>query len=75
VLVYIDANFVGWDLPAACANAKHDFRCRGDLEKAAIVGATIWEEWYVRLASLLMKGELRAFKTEQLADAWVWLKS
>jgi hypothetical protein len=74
-LVYMDANFVGWDLPAAWANTKLDIRFHGDLEKVAIVGAPIWEEWCVRLASLLMKGELRTFKTEQLADAWVWLKS
>jgi hypothetical protein len=32
-------------------------------------GASAWEEWCVRVASLVMKGELQTFKAEQLEDA------
>ena len=74
-LFYMDRDFKGWDLPAAWANTKLDFRFRGNFEKVAIVGAPAWEEWCVRMASLLMKGELRTFKGDQIEDAWTWVRS
>jgi SpoIIAA-like len=75
VLFYMDQDFRGWELPAAWANTKLDFRFRGKLEKVAVVGAPEWEEWCARVASLVMKGELRTFRAEQLADAWEWVRS
>jgi hypothetical protein len=72
---YTDRDFKGWDMSAAWANTKLDFRHRGNFEKIAIVGAPAWEEWCVRVASLVMKGELRTFRAEQLADAWEWVRS
>jgi SpoIIAA-like len=74
-LFYMDQDFRGWDLSAAWANTKLDFRFRGNLDKVAIVGAPAWEEWCVRVASLVMKGELQTFRAEQLEDAWEWVKS
>ena len=74
-LFYMDRAFKGWDMSAAWANTKLDFQFRGNLEKVAIVGAPAWEEWCVRMASLLMKGELRTFTTDQLDEAWKWVRS
>ena len=74
-LFYMDQDFRGWDLSVAWANTKLDFRFRGNLYKVAIVGAPAWEEWCVKVASLVMKGELQTFRAEQLADAWEWVKS
>ncbi len=74
-LVYMDDGFKGWNLPAAWANTKLDMRYRADLEKVAIVGAPGWEERCVRMAGLLMKGELRTFRADQLPAAWDWVKS
>lgn len=74
-LFYMDRDFRGWDLPAAWANTKLDFRFGGHLDKVAIVGAPAWEEWCVKIASLVMKAELRTFQAEQLGDAWAWVKA
>ena len=74
-LFYMDQDFRGWDLSAAWANTKLDFQFRGQLEKVAIVGAPTWEEWCVRIAGLVMKGEMRTFRTDQLGDAWQWVRS
>ncbi len=74
-LFYMDANFDGWELPAAWANTKLDVRYRGELEKVAVVGAPAWEEWCVRLARWVMKGELRTFPADRLNEAWDWIKS
>ncbi|MEJ2377302.1 MAG: STAS/SEC14 domain-containing protein [Pseudolabrys sp.] len=53
-----------------------EFRHRGDFAKIAVVGAPQWEDWCVRFAaSLLMRGELRSVRREQLEQARTWLKA
>jgi hypothetical protein len=74
-LIYMDDDFRGWDMKAAWANTKLDFQFRNSLEKVAVVGAPRWEEWCVRVAGLVVRGELRTFPPEQIADAWRWLRS
>ena len=75
VLFFMDENFEGWTLDAAWANTILDLRHRADFEKVAIAGAPVWEEWCVKLVSLLMKGELRIFQRAQLPEAWEWLRA
>jgi hypothetical protein len=74
VLMLMDQTFTGWDLDSAWDNSVMDFRHRKDFDKIAVVGAPRWEDWCIKLAGLLMKGELRAFPREQLAQAKEWLK-
>lgn len=73
-LFYMDRDFEGWAPSAAWANTKLDVQHRRDLEKVAIVGAPGWEQWCVRFAGLLMKGELRTFRADSLQVAWNWIK-
>jgi hypothetical protein len=40
-----------------------------------VLGASACEEWCVRVASLMMKGELQTFKANQVEDAWESVKS
>lgn len=75
VLFYMDETFRGWDLKAAWVNTTLDVRHRADFEKVAVVGAPAWEEWCVKLAGLLMTGEIRTFPSEQLQQAWDWLRA
>jgi hypothetical protein len=63
----------GWNLGGAWANTCVDIRHR--VEKVAIVGAPRWEEWCVKLAGLLIAGEVRSFRIDQLQDAWKWLRA
>jgi stage II sporulation SpoAA-like protein len=74
-LIYMDHDFKGWELKAAWANTKLDFRFRHSLEKIAVVGAPRWEEWCVSVAGLLVRGELRTFPPGQMADACRWLQA
>ncbi|MEJ2375245.1 MAG: STAS/SEC14 domain-containing protein [Pseudolabrys sp.] len=76
VLFQMDETFTGWTLDAAWENTVLDFRHRGDFAKIAAVGARQWEDWCVKFAaSLLMRGELRSFRREQLEQARAWLKA
>jgi hypothetical protein len=75
VLFYMDETFRGWNLKAAWANTALDVRHRTDLERIAVVGAPVWEAWCLRLAGLLMPGEIRTFRPDQLQQAWDWLRA
>jgi len=76
VLFLLDETFRGWSLAGAWANTVFDFRHRRDFDKIAMVGAPRWEEWCVRKpASLLIDGELRTFRRDQLDRAWEWLQT
>jgi hypothetical protein len=73
VLFVMDETFEGWTLGAAWLNTSLDIRHRKDFEKLAIVGAPTWEEWCLKLAALLIAGEIRTFKPDQLHLARAWL--
>jgi hypothetical protein len=76
VLVLLDQNFEGWTPRAAFANTIFDVKHRRDFEKVAMVGAPKREEWCVKtVARLLITGELRSFRSHQLAQAWNWLRA
>ena len=73
-LVLMDESFKRWTISGAWANTVFDLKHRRDFDKIAMVGAPAWEDWCVRaLATVLMKGELRTFRRDQLGDAWTWL--
>jgi hypothetical protein len=74
ILFYMDEAFRGWDAGAAWANTKLDFAHARDFDKIAMIGAPRWEEFCIGLASHLMKGEMRTFPPEQIAQAWEWVK-
>lgn len=73
VLFFMDDSFDGWDLRAAWENTLLDIRHRSDFEKVAMVGASRPEGWCIKLASLVIKGNLRVFPRNQLAEAWEWI--
>jgi len=74
-LFYMNDTFCGWDLKSAWDNTMLDVRHRGDFEKVAMAGAPVWEDWCVKLAGLLVHGKMRTFPSDQLAQAWDWLRA
>ncbi|MCV7399324.1 STAS/SEC14 domain-containing protein [Mycobacterium fragae] len=75
VVFVMDSAFAGWSVGAAWANSVLDFRHRRDFEKIAMVGAPKWEEFCVKaVAALLINGELRTFRRDELGHAWEWLQ-
>jgi hypothetical protein len=74
VLFLMDETFAGWTPGAAWLNTVVDVRHRKDFGKLAIVGAPAWEEWCLKLAGLLIAGEIRSFTRDQLDLARAWLR-
>ena len=74
-LFLMSEEFHGWELEAAWDDAKFGVQHRNDFEKVAVVGGPRWVEWGTKLAGLIMSGEAKTFSSEQLDEAWDWVKS
>ena len=74
VLFYADRDFRGWDMSAAWQDAALGFQHAADFDRLALVGAPEWVVWCVRVSAFLFKGEVRVFSTDEIDDAWRWLK-
>ncbi len=76
ILFLMDEGFAGWDMRSAWTNTLVDFRYRRKLEKVAVVGGPLWERWCAKFAGFaLLRGEIRTFDRNQLAQAWDWLQA
>lgn len=70
-----EEEFQGWELEAAWDDAKFGLQHRNDFEKVAVVGGPRWVEWGMKLAAVIMCGEVKTFSEEQLEEAWKWVES
>ncbi|WP_316900141.1 STAS/SEC14 domain-containing protein [Pseudodesulfovibrio indicus] len=71
-LLYMDADFKGWELKAMWQDAKFGLRHRKDFSKLAVVGGPDWARWGVKLGELLMDCEVRLYEPERLGEAMTW---
>jgi hypothetical protein len=75
VLFQMDPDFRGWELGALWDDVKFDLKHLKDFEKVAVVGANRWLAAATKLFAHLMRGEVKTFGPEQLAEAWVWIQA
>lgn len=74
-VIYLDPDFDGWELGAMWDDAKFGLKHRKDFEKIAVVGASKWIEWGIRLGNHLMEGQMKTFDKDQLDEALAWSKT
>jgi hypothetical protein len=74
LLVFLDEEFAGHELGAFWEDTKFLPRHREDLEEIVIVGGPKWVDFIIKLFAPLMKGNARTFPSEQLEEAWDWIK-
>ncbi|HEY9073448.1 MAG TPA: STAS/SEC14 domain-containing protein, partial [Desulfobaccales bacterium] len=74
LLLCLEENFEGWDTEAI-----RDEALRGshqeNLEKVAVVGGSWWTRLEIRLGASLLAGEVETFSSDELAEAWEWIKT
>ena len=74
VLFHLDPDFRGWTPGGLWQDLKLDLKHRGDFEKVALVGASVWADAIMKLFARFMSGEVRTFLREHLAEAWIWIQ-
>ena len=72
-LLYLPEEFKGWTLGAMWDDAKFGLRHRNDFEKVAVVGGAKWIQWGTKMASHLIKGEVKVFEMDELQTGIAWL--
>ncbi len=73
MLLCLDEDFEGFDLEAFKGEAftsKH----RENLEKVAVVGGSFLINLQIRLGAALLGGEVQTFASEELEEAWDWVR-
>jgi len=67
--------FHGWEGAAMWDDARFGLAHRNDFEKMGVVGGPKWVDWGMRLASLLMGGDIRSFSAAERRTALEWIKA
>ena len=76
LLFYMDDDFKGWEPMAMVEDFKVGIgKYRNDFDKLAIVGGPEWVKLLIELDSILPGAEMKTFSTDQLQEAWDWIKS
>jgi hypothetical protein len=72
MLLYLEEDFEGFDLEAL----KGDFGAnyRDKLEKVAVVGGSFMINLQIRFGAALLAGEVQTFASEELEEAWDWVR-
>ncbi len=73
LLLDMGDSFHGWDAAALWDDARFGLTHRTDFEKMGVVGGPKWVQWGLRLAALIMSGEVRSFTPEQRTEAMTWI--
>jgi len=74
VLIYLDENFMGWELSAAWDDAVFGLKHRNDFEKIAVVGDQKWVAWAMKVGSYFMEGQVATYLHTNFQDAVTWVK-
>jgi len=72
-LLFMDADFKGWEMKAMWEDAKFGMQHRSDFAKIAIVGGPQWVQWGVKVGERFIDGEVRTFAPEELEEALIWV--
>jgi hypothetical protein len=74
-LLYMDADFKGWELKAMWEDAKFGLAHRKDFRRLAVVGGPAWVRWGVKLGELLLDCEVKLYTPEKLDQALDWISA
>lgn len=68
-------DFHGWEAAALWDDARFGATHRNDFEKMGILGGPKWVDWGVKLAALIVSGEVRSFSLSDREAALNWIKA
>ena len=74
-LYYLGNDFEGFEAGAMWDDMKYGKAHMDKFERIAVVTDSKWMEWSSDFFSKFIPGEMKAFHTDQLDEAWKWLES
>jgi hypothetical protein len=74
LLLDMGEDFHGWEAGALWDDARFGIEHRKDFEKLGILGGPRWVEWGMKLATVVMTGEIKNFPVTEGDDAMTWIR-
>ncbi|MGA2939214.1 MAG: STAS/SEC14 domain-containing protein [Syntrophobacteraceae bacterium] len=68
-------DFHGLEAAALWDDAHFGLTHRNDFEKIGVIGGPRWIEWGVKLAAMIVSGEIRSFSPGEREEALNWIKA
>lgn len=72
-ILFVMANFHGWELGAVWEDIKFATKHCHDIEKIAMVGETTWEKWMSTICKPFTMSSIKYFDVFDEQDARAWL--
>jgi hypothetical protein len=73
LLLDMGDQFHGWEAAALWDDARFGLTHRSDFEKMGVIGGPKWVEWGLKIAALVMSGEIRSFCSSEREEALRWI--
>jgi len=67
--------FQGWEGAALWDDARFGLAHRNDFEKMGVIGGPRWVEWGLKLADIVISGEIKRFSPGDREEALRWIKA
>jgi len=74
LLLDMGDKFHGWEAEALWDDARFGLTHRNDFEKMGVIGGPKWVEWGLKLAAMIMSGEIRSYAPLERPEAMRWIK-
>ena len=75
LLLDMGDEFQGWEGAALWDDARFGLVHRNDFDKMGVIGGPRWVEWALKLAAILISGEVRSFSPGDREEALRWIKA
>lgn len=73
LLLNMGDEFHGWEAAALWDDARFGLAHRNDFEKMGVIGGPKWVEWGMKIAALVISGEIRSFSSSDREEALRWI--
>jgi hypothetical protein len=67
-------DFHGWDMHALWDDIKFSTTHCSKVERIALVGDRLWEEWMAKVCKPFTLAHIRYFEASRIDEAWTWLE-
>jgi hypothetical protein len=75
LLLDMGDEFHGWEPAALWDDARFGLAHRNDFEKMGVIGGPKWVEWGLKIAVLVVSGEIRSFSSSEREEAFRWIRA
>jgi hypothetical protein len=75
LLLDMGDDFHGWEAEALWDDTHFGLAHRNDFQKMGVIGGPRWVEWGLKLAAVVVGGEIRSFSPGEREEALDWIKT